>query len=179
MLLIVIENLLDRLDTRIVIALISLSCSFLVPIENLLYKFIRYQPKNTNAMQCTHSTNKGRDQGNTSLSTSNSLTKPKKKSKVTMNVFIPLQFTSGLNTLPRRCNLDQNAVFGDTKGFIESNQLFRLLKIANISDHRMTIDNRNSTFALVASLSKERRASTSVETRPGMIARISLPNSTS
>lgn len=34
-------------------------------------------------------------------------------------------------------------------------------------------------FALVPSLSKERRASTSVETRPGMIARISLPNSTS
>jgi len=35
------------------------------------------------------------------------------------------------------------------------------------------------TFALVAALSKERRASTSVETRPGMMARIALPNSTS
>ena len=34
-------------------------------------------------------------------------------------------------------------------------------------------------FAFVAALSKERRASTSVDTRPGMIARISLPNSTS
>ena len=35
------------------------------------------------------------------------------------------------------------------------------------------------TFAFVASLSNERRASTSVDTRPGTIARISLPNSTS
>ena len=33
-------------------------------------------------------------------------------------------------------------------------------------------------LALVPSLSKERRASTSVETLPGMIWRISLPNST-
>jgi hypothetical protein len=38
---------------------------------------------------------------------------------------------------------------------------------------------KNSTFALVASLSNERRASTSVETRPGIIASISFPNSTS
>ena len=33
-------------------------------------------------------------------------------------------------------------------------------------------------FFFVASLSKERRASTSVETRPGIIFRISFPNST-
>ena len=75
---------------------------------------------------CTHSANEGGDQGNTSLSTSNSLAETKKQSKVAMNVFIPFQFTSGLDTLPRRGDLDQNAVLGNTKGFVESNQLFRL-----------------------------------------------------
>jgi len=35
MLLIIIENLLDRLHTRILIAFIILSSSFLVPVENL------------------------------------------------------------------------------------------------------------------------------------------------
>lgn len=48
----------------------------------------------------THTANEGGDQSNTSLSASNSLTETKKESKVAMNIFIPLQFTSGLDTLP-------------------------------------------------------------------------------
>jgi len=43
-----------------------------------------------------------------------------------MDVLIPLQFTGGLDALPGRGDLDQNAVPGDTKGFVERNQLFRL-----------------------------------------------------
>lgn len=72
----------------------------------------------------------------------------------------------------------------DTDGFVEFDELFGLGD-ENDSWHqhacRITCsrDRDQFTFFLVASLSKERRASTSVDTRPGIIARISLPNSTS
>jgi len=97
-LLVIIENHLNRLNTRIFIAFIGLSCSLLVPIKNLFGMEVHLISR-PNKMH-THTANEGRDQSNTSLSASNSLTETKKESKVAMNIFIPLQFTSGLDTLP-------------------------------------------------------------------------------
>ena len=94
-----------------------------------------------------------------------------------MDTVIPLKLASRLNTFPGRCNLDQDTVLFDTDRFVEGDE-FLSLKTEKV---RMKVMPWRvpRTLAFVASLSNERRASTSVETRPGMIARISFPNSTS
>ena len=95
-----------------------------------------------------------------------------------MNIIIALKLASRLDTFPGRCNLDQDTVFFDTDGLVKSDELL-CLKTKDEDDKIIPRTNSCRTLAFVASLSKERRASTSVETRPGTIARISLPNSTS
>ena len=90
---------------------------------------------------------------------------------------ITLKLASCLNTFPGRCNLDQDTVLFDTDRLIESNE-FLCLKTERVRRKTMPLKNPR-TLAFVASLSNERRASTSVETRPGIMARIDLPNSTS
>jgi hypothetical protein len=106
--------------------------------------------------------------------------KPKSRvtlSEVTVDTVIMLKFASRLNTFPGRCNLNQDTFLFDTDRLVEGDQ-FLCLKPERVSIKVMPRRNPR-TLAFVASLSNESRASTSVETRPGMIARISLPNSTS
>lgn len=125
----------------------------------------------------TYTTDEGRDEGDTCLSASNSLAETEKKGQVAVDVVITLEFTSGLDTLPCRCDFDENTLLLDTNRLVEGNELLslRIDRIRTQPRYATT----SLALALVPSLSKERRASTSVDTRPGMIARISLPNSTS
>jgi len=94
-----------------------------------------------------------------------------------MDAVITLKLASCLDTFPCRGNLDQDTVLLDTDRVVERNE-FLGLETEKVSTKIMP-RKKPCTLAFVASLSNERRASTSVETRPGMIARISLPNSTS
>jgi len=43
-----------------------------------------------------------------------------------MNSVVPFEFTRGLDTLPRRCDLDEDTLFLDTNGFIESDEFLGL-----------------------------------------------------
>lgn len=95
-----------------------------------------------------------------------------------MDTIVAFKFAGGLDAFPGGCDLDQNAILLDANGLVEGNKFFRLFgQILTQRCH--SLRSIVLTLAFVASLSKERRASTSVETRPGMIARISFPNSTS
>lgn len=94
-----------------------------------------------------------------------------------MDSVVTFKLAGCLDTFPGRCNLDQDTVLFDTDRVIEGNK-FLGLETETVKVKIMPRI-KPGTLAFVASLSNERRASTSVETRPGMIARISLPNSTS
>lgn len=98
------------------------------------------------------------------------------ESQVAANAVVPLELTGSLNTFPSRGDFDQDTLFLDPDRIVERNELFGLQKVNNQPGSTLF---QRQTLALVASLLKERRASTSVETRPGMMAKISLPNSTS
>lgn len=132
-----------------------------------------------------YATNKGRNEGDTCLSASNGLTETEEKREIAVNAVVPFEFTRCLDTLPRRCDLDEDTLLLDTDRFVQGNELFGLDDEKESRQHqhvcRITCsrDRGQFTFFLVPSLSKERRASTSVDTRPGIIARISFPNSTS
>lgn len=87
-----------------------------------------------------------------------------------------LQDLSCFYALPCWCQLDQNSFFGNANGFVE---LWRF----SMSRGSWSEAERTSMICraleMDAFVSKEKRASTSVETFPGTIFRISLPNSTS
>lgn len=106
MLLVVVEDLLDGDDSRILITFVGLSSALLVPIEN--------------------SPDERRNQGNTSLGASNGLAETEKESQVAVDVVIPLQFPSGLDTLPGRSDLDEDTVLVDTEGLVEGEELLSL-----------------------------------------------------
>lgn len=138
----------------------------------------RSEQKNKTA----YTTNKGRNERHASLGASNSLTETEEKREVTVNAVVPFEFTRCLDTLPRRCDLDEDTLLLDADGLVESNELFGLdgghTPSACLPNYVYRRDRGQFTFLLVPSLSKERRASTSVDTRPGIISRISFPNST-
>ena len=94
-----------------------------------------------------------------------------------MDNVITLELAGSLDTFPGRCNLNQDMILFDGDGVIESNEFLGLKK--ERVRIKVMLQRKAGALAFVASLSNERRASTSVETRPGIIARISLPNSTS
>lgn len=90
---------------------------------------------------------------------------------------LSLEDFGGLDALPGCSNLDEDAVFRDSNDFV---QLRSMVSVGQVGDglldvHALTIW---SAFSTVAFVSKEKRASTSVETLPGIILRISRPNST-
>jgi len=74
----------------------------------------------------TYTANKRRDESNTCLSASDSLAETEKKGEVAVNVVISLEFTSGLDALPCRCDFDENALLLDTDRLVESNELLSL-----------------------------------------------------
>ena len=107
MLLVVIVNLTDGLNTRVFLVLVSRSgLVLLVPIQN--------------------TTNEGRDESDASLGTSNSLSETEQKGEVTVDLIVTLEFTSSLDTLPAGSDLDENALLGDPNRLVELDQVLGL-----------------------------------------------------
>jgi len=105
------------------------------------------------------------------------LSEAKEEGEIAVDTVVAFKLAGSLDTLPCGCDLDEDTVLLDANRLVKSNELLGLT--ITVIFNYMTMLSLGQTLALVASLSKERRASTSVETRPGMMARISFPNSTS
>ena len=125
----------------------------------------------------TYSANKGRDECNTGFGACNSLREAEEEGQVAMNAVLLLEFACGLYSFPCGCDFNEDTILVEAHGLVQGNELLGLER--RRSAGKCTHVWRPSTLAFVRCLSNERRASTSVETRPGMIANISLPNSTS
>lgn len=97
-LLVVVENSLDRSHPGIFFLAVCLSGMRLVPIQD--------------------TANKRRDQECTSLSTGNCLNLREHEGQIAVNLVISLQDTGGLDTFPCGCNLDQDAGLIDANGFV-------------------------------------------------------------
>lgn len=102
MLLVVVENLLDREDSRVLSGLVSLAGLGLEPVHD--------------------SADEGRDEGDASLGASDGLTETEEEGEVAMDVELLLEVSSGLNSLPGGGDLDEDSVLGDTDGLVESDQ---------------------------------------------------------
>jgi len=106
-LLVIVVDLADGLDTRVILVLVSRSgLVLLVPIQN--------------------TADEGRDEGNASLSASNSLAETEQEGEVAVDLIITLKFTSSLDTLPGGGDLDENAFLGDADRIIEPDQVLGL-----------------------------------------------------
>jgi hypothetical protein len=109
MLFVVVVDLANGLNAGVIFVLVSGSgLVLLVPIQN--------------------TANEGRNEGDTSFGTSHSLTETEQKSKVAMDLFITLEFTGSLDTLPGRRDLNENAFLGDTNGFVKLDQVSGLYR---------------------------------------------------
>ena len=108
-LLVVVVDLADRLNTRILLILVGGSgLVFLVPVQN--------------------TANEGRDESDTSLGTSNSLAETEQESEVAVDPVVTLEFTGSLDTFPRGSDLDENAFLGDTDRLVELDQVLGLYR---------------------------------------------------
>lgn len=99
MLLIIVVDDVDALDSRILRGAVVLFRWGLVPIED--------------------ATDKGRDEESTCFSSGDSLRQREQKCKVAVNAVVFLQNLSGLYSLPGWGQLDQNSVLADANVFIE------------------------------------------------------------
>jgi hypothetical protein len=143
-----LEDLLDRLDSRVGLGSVLLSSGLLVPVEDLiLVQALRRR------LWMTHSTDEGGDEGDTSLGTGDSLTETEEKGQVTAvmsaadyNLLVYLldalllEVLGGLDTLvgggnldvspgirpsPETC-LDQDSLLVDTERLVKVNELVSL-----------------------------------------------------
>jgi hypothetical protein len=104
---VVVEDLADGLDTRVVLVLVSRSrLVLLVPVQN--------------------TADEGRDEGHICLSARNSLAEAEQESEVTMDLVVTFEFTGSLNTLPGRSDFDENAFLGYTDGLVKLDQVLGL-----------------------------------------------------
>lgn len=107
MLLIVVEDLLHALDTRIRRAIIVfLGVLRLIPIKN--------------------PADEGRDQRNTSFSTCNGLAETEEEGEVAVDLVVALEFAGGLDAFPGRRDLDKDALFRNTLFRVESDEVLGL-----------------------------------------------------
>ena len=103
-LLVIVEDLADGLNTRVILVLVSGSgLVLLVPVQN--------------------TPDEGRDEGDTGLSTSNSLAETEQESEVAVDLFVAFEFTSSLDTLPAGSDLDEDAFLGDANGLVKLDQV--------------------------------------------------------
>ena len=108
-LLVVVVDLADRLNTRILLILVGGSgLVFLVPVQN--------------------TANEGRDESDTSLGTSNSLAETEQESEIAVDPIVTLEFTGSLDTLPGGSDLDENAFLGDPNRLVELDQVLGLYR---------------------------------------------------
>ena len=109
MLLVVVVDLADRLNTRVLLILVGGSgLVFLVPVQN--------------------TANKRRDESDTSLGTSNSLAETEQESEIAVDPIVTLEFTGSLDTLPGGSDLDENAFLGDADRLVEFDQVLGLYR---------------------------------------------------
>lgn len=105
--LVVVEDLLYALHTRVVVTRVVLAgVVLLVPVQD--------------------ATDERRDKGDASLSTSDSLAEAEQEGKVAVDAIVPLQFARGLDTFPGGGDLDEDALFLDSKTVVESDELLSL-----------------------------------------------------
>ena len=108
MLLVVVEDVLDGLDSRVLlVGVVLVGVLLLVPVEN--------------------STDEGRDQGDTSLGTGDGLAETEEQGQVAVDVLVGLQVSGGLDTFPGGSDLDQDSLSLDADGFVEGDQLLGLV----------------------------------------------------
>lgn len=153
-LLVVVVDLDNGLDTGVLLLLVLLLVVGLVPVKD--------------------TANEGRDQESTSLSGSNGLDRREHQGQVGVDVVLGLQDVGSLDTLVGRGNLDEDAVLGDTGLLVELLGVSQARAVVCAMVEHTSMIRR--AFLTEASVSKENLASTSVETLPGTIWRISLPN---
>ena len=121
-LLVVVVDLADRLNTRILLILVGGSgLVLLVPVQN--------------------TANEGRDESDTSLGASNSLTETEQESEVAVDPVVTLELTGSLDTLPGGSDLDENAFLGDTDRLVEFDQVLGLYRgtfhVENVSEREI------------------------------------------
>ena len=75
----------------------------------------------------TYTADEGRDEGNTSLRTRNGLREAEEEGEVTVDAVVALELAGGLDTLPGRGDLDEDALLLDTDGLVERDEFLRLL----------------------------------------------------
>ena len=108
-LLVVVVDLADRLNTRVLLILVGGSgLVLLVPVQN--------------------TANEGRDESDTSLGTSNSLAETEQESEIAVDPIVTLEFTGSLDTLPGGSDLDENAFLGDANRLVELDQVLGLYR---------------------------------------------------
>jgi hypothetical protein len=110
-LLVVVENFLDGLNTWVVVTFVGLASVLLIPVKNLL-SYDEFTPIHVEKIKMwTHPSNEWTNQRNTGLSACDCLTETKQQCQITVDPVIPFQFPSSLDTLPSGRNLDQNTIF--------------------------------------------------------------------
>lgn len=115
-LLVVVKDVLHRLDTRVLLGSVVALVGGLVPVQN--------------------TADEGRDEESTGLGGSNSLDGREHERQVAVDAVLRLQDLSSLDTLVGRGNLDQNAVLRNTNGLVELCALLRnRVLISSIREH--------------------------------------------
>ena len=125
MLLVVVEDLLHRHDTRVLITSVRRAgLVLLVPVEDLQYDLASSSLPYKCAI--TYAADEGGDEGNAGLSASNGLREAEKKGEVAVDAVVTLELARSLDTLPGGRDLDEDALLLDTNGLVEGNELLRL-----------------------------------------------------
>lgn len=75
----------------------------------------------------TYTADEGRDEGDTSLSASNSLREAEQERKVAVDTVVTLKLARSLDTLPGRGDLDEHTLLLDANGLVEGDELLGLL----------------------------------------------------
>jgi hypothetical protein len=151
-LLVIVENVLHTLHAWVFTGRVSLAGAGLVPIEN--------------------TANEWRNEECTGFSTSDGLDKREHEGEIAVDTMFGLKDLGGLDALVCRGNLDEHAVLGDANLLVELVSVsFSVLRRKSPLTSMMC-----KAFFTEAWVSNDSLASTSVDTRPGMILRISEPN---
>lgn len=155
---VVVEDALHALDAGVLVGREVLLHRGLVPVED--------------------AADERRNEEGSRLGARDRLHQRKHQRQVAVDAMLRLQDVCGLDAFPGRGDLDEDAVFVDADGFVELGGGKILVGgiIGNIG--RLLTSIMCRAFSTESLVSKENLASTSVDTFPGMIFRISLPNST-
>jgi len=153
-LLVVVEDVADRLNTGVLLLGVLLLGGSLVPVKD--------------------AANEGRNEVGVRLSSGDGLDKREHEGQVGVDAVVPLQDLGGLDTLPCRRDLDENALLANSLLLVQLREV-RFAGIGGLIGDILTSMMRRALLT-EAFVSKEKRASTSVETLPGTMFRISLPN---